>query len=300
MPRYTREQVRRRRRTVAGCCAVLILVLAVAAVSCTIRVVRGTGAEADPAEASAAPATTGVRLADPEAMTLAETPADAPARAQLPEGIELEPGETMGIDVSSHQGQIDWQAVAGDGYTFAYIKATEGSGYTDPQFAANWKGSGEAGLTRGAYHYFTLCSPGADQARDFLAAVPPEDAALPPVLDLEFDGACQERPEAEQAQAEIDAFTRSVEAAWGRRVVVYSSSEWRLHYGLPVGDGRAAWHYDDDSRPEDGDWAVWQVRFDGQVAGIGRTADVDVLRSEVLREFSSISEDERVALSGQL
>ena len=40
-----------------------------------------------------------------------------------------------GIDASHHQGAIDWRAVAGDGITFAYLKATEGTSYTDPTFA---------------------------------------------------------------------------------------------------------------------------------------------------------------------
>lgn len=233
-------------------------------------------------------------------MVVPATAADAPALAQLPQGISLEAGEVMGIDVSSHQGDIDWTAVAGEGYSFAYIKATEGSGYVDPEFAANWEGSAQAGVTRGAYHYFTLCSPGAEQARDFLAAAPPDDAALPPALDLEFDGACEQRPEAAQAQAEIDAFTAIVEAAWGRRVVVYSSSEWRAHYGLPVADSRPGWLFEDVGRPQDPEWAIWQLRFDGTVAGIGRPTDIDVLRPEVLREHAHLDEAEREEIAAAL
>lgn len=230
----------------------------------------------------------GPRNADDSVMTVADTPADAPALAQLPAGIELAPGESIGIDVSSHQREIDWGAVAADGFTFAYVKATEGAGFTDTHFAANWDGAKNAGLTVGAYHYFTLCSPGAQQAEDFLAAAPPDDAALPPALDLEFDGACEERPEAEHAQDEIDAFTAIVEEAWGRRLVIYSSSEWREHYGLPVSDGRPDWLFSEARRPEQADWSVWQFRFDGTVAGIEGGVDIDVLRAEELREHADI------------
>jgi lysozyme len=165
----------------------------------------------------------------------------------------------MGIDVSVHQGQVDWPQVADAGYSFAYIKATEGVDYVDPQFTANWRGVHQAGMTRGAYHYFTLCSSGADQAADFLKTVPVDDTALPPALDLEFDGACDERPEADDAQGEIDAFVSAVD-----------------------------WLVSDSGRPGQGDWAVWQLRFDGTVPGITKKVDVDVARPEILRETARL------------
>lgn len=230
--------------------------------------------------------------ADDAAMTVPSTPADAAARTQLPEGVELADDEVVGIDVSSHQDAIAWDQVAADGYGFAYIKATEGSGYTDERFAANWEGARAAGITPGAYHYFTLCSPGTDQAADFLAAAPPDDTALPPALDLEFDGACEERPEAQHAQDEIDAFTAVIERAWGRRMTIYSSSEWREHYGLPVADGRPDWLFSESDRPQQEDWSIWQFRFDGTVAGIEGGVDIDVARIEELRDHAAIPEGE--------
>ena len=59
-----------------------------------------------------------------------------------------------GIDVSKWQGEIDWRKVTDAEVRFAYIKATEGTGYTDPCFTANWQSAQSAGLLRGAYHYF--------------------------------------------------------------------------------------------------------------------------------------------------
>lgn len=54
--------------------------------------------------------------------------------------VFYEPGwgyEISGVDVSHHQGQIDWDALAADGTTFAYIKASEGGDWTDDLFSAN-------------------------------------------------------------------------------------------------------------------------------------------------------------------
>src|SRR3982750_4387037 len=57
-----------------------------------------------------------------------------------------------GIDVSRHQGTINWSAIPGGKVRFAYIKASEGGDYRDPRFAENWGASATAGLHRGAYH----------------------------------------------------------------------------------------------------------------------------------------------------
>ena len=72
-----------------------------------------------------------------------------------------------GVDVSHHQGRIDWAMVAREpGQRFAYLKATQGRAHVDPEFARNWRGARAAGLKVGAYHYFSFCSGAAAQARN--------------------------------------------------------------------------------------------------------------------------------------
>src|SRR5262245_34821654 len=94
----------------------------------------------------------------------------------------------QGVDVSWHQGPIDWNAVSRAEVRFAYVKATEGADYVDPRFAFNWREAHRAGLYVGAYHFFTLCRSGAQQASNFIQAVPVENGALPPAVDLEHMG----------------------------------------------------------------------------------------------------------------
>lgn len=75
-------------------------------------------------------------------------------------GISIPGGYSIhGIDVSKYQHTIAWDEVKtmkvkNIQHGFAFIKATEGSGYTDPQFKRNWRKAKEAGLIRGAYHFF--------------------------------------------------------------------------------------------------------------------------------------------------
>ena len=93
-----------------------------------------------------------------------------------------------GIDVSHHQGEIDWPSIPKERISFAYIKATEGGDWKDKNFLSNWNGAKQAGLKVGAYHFFTLCRNGKTQARNFIDYVPNESSMLAPVIDLEYVG----------------------------------------------------------------------------------------------------------------
>lgn len=90
-----------------------------------------------------------------------------------------------GIDVSHHNGVIDWKAVAGQDFRFAYIKATEGTTFTDPRFRTNCRQARQAGLEVGAYHFFRKGSDGVRQANHMIATIKKANTTLPPVIDVE-------------------------------------------------------------------------------------------------------------------
>ena len=190
----------------------------------------------------------------------------------------LRDGERYGIDVSSHQGAIDWEKVQGDGIEFAYIKASEGGDFVDQLFADNWRGAASVGLDRGAYHFFTLCTPGAKQARHFLSVVPPDPNALPPALDLELAGNCSRRPDVAAVAAELANFLELVENAWDRQVVLYVGDDWERRY--PVRDrlDRALWHSRFLRRPNVDHWAIWQIHGFAHVEGISDGVDLNIMR----------------------
>lgn len=190
----------------------------------------------------------------------------------------LETGEVHGIDVSNHQGEIDWAAVADDGIGAAMIKATEGNDYEDPRFQENWTRSAEAGVLRGAYHFFTLCSPGAQQAENFLAAAPPDDEALPPAIDLELIGACEERPPRSVVSQELEDFRQAVEEAWSRPLLVYARGDFRSEYDLGELASNPQWVTHFFIRPRDDAWTVWQIHYVARVDGIDGGVDLDVFR----------------------
>ena len=94
-----------------------------------------------------------------------------------------------GIDVSHWQGTINWNSVRAAGIEFAWIKATEGTSYKDPQFNRNYPNAHAAGVIRGAYHFARPgASSGAVQANFFASnggAWSADNLTLPGVLDLE-------------------------------------------------------------------------------------------------------------------
>jgi lysozyme len=190
----------------------------------------------------------------------------------------LRDGERYGIDVSAHQGTIHWERVARDGITFTYVKATEGRDFTDERFDENWRGAGEAGLDRGAYHFFTLCTPGTDQARHFLDVAPPQSGALAPAVDLELAGNCTARPGATEVYAQLDDFFKLVEGAWGRKVVLYVGDDFERVYPVRHQLDRPLWLRRFLLRPEMGGWLMWQLHGYARVDGITGGVDLDVMR----------------------
>lgn len=189
----------------------------------------------------------------------------------------LHPGERVGVDVSAHQGAIDWPRVARDRISFAYIKATEGADLADLRFVANWSQSAAAGLQRGAYHFFTLCTTGRGQADNFIHAVPHDAGQLPPALDLELAGNCADRPPAAAVEREVRAFVDAVEARFGQTMLLYVGADFERRYDAGQRLGRPAWRRRLLRRPA-GSWVVWQANTYARVTGIRGDVDLDVLR----------------------
>jgi lysozyme len=191
----------------------------------------------------------------------------------------LEEDERYGIDVSAHQGVIDWRQVATDGITFAYIKTTEGGDFTDDRFEENWRGAREAGIDRGVYHYFTLCAPGADQARHFLDVAPPESDVLPPAVDLELAGNCSARPSPAEIKEQLGVFIRLVEAAWGRELILYVGDDFEQAYPVRQKLDRPLWLRRFLLRPDVDGWLIWQLHGYALVHGVDGGVDLDVMRA---------------------
>jgi lysozyme len=180
-----------------------------------------------------------------------------------------------GIDVSHHQGSIDWRKVAADDVAFAFIKASEGGDHRDSRFTINWLEAEAAGLKVGAYHFFTFCRPGHEQAANFMAVLGTRSSQLPAVLDLEFGGNCSATPTSSAIKTEIENFLEPVERQLGRPVVFYVTPEFLDAYqdALPP---RPLWIRSIFRYPKQKNWLFWQYHHAGSVDGIEGRVDLNV------------------------
>lgn len=188
-----------------------------------------------------------------------------------------------GIDISHHQGTVDWNAVAGDGVRFVYLKATEGGDFQDDHFQANRKGAVAAGLPCGAYHFFTLKTSGLAQAQNFIRTVPTGNLILPPAVDLETWGNAAARPSVQAFQSELTVFMDQLRRRYGTEPVIYTSSDFIHAYlaGFPI---KRLWYRAVVGTPHlDGfdQWSLWQFTEKARVKGIAGFVDMDVFHGSL-------------------
>lgn len=140
--------------------------------------------------------------------------------------------QTPGMDVSSHQGAVNWSTAFANGARFTYVKATEGTTYQNPQFAQQYNGSFNVGMIRGAYHFaLPDRSSGATQGNFFVShggGWSADGKTLPPAIDLEYNpygASCYGLSKAAMV-AWIHDIANTVKARTGRDAVFYTSTSW--------------------------------------------------------------------------
>ncbi len=140
--------------------------------------------------------------------------------AAQPINVCAEGPTTYGIDVSRYQGDIDWDAVAASGVTFAFIQISRSLTDIDAKYEYNWRRAKEVGILRGAYQRFRPAMDAIAQAELFVEKLGPYEAGdLPPVLDVEDH---DELPAGEIA-ARVRTWLDHVEPRYGLRPIIYTN-----------------------------------------------------------------------------
>ncbi|RUX46216.1 muramidase [Mesorhizobium sp. M4A.F.Ca.ET.050.02.1.1] len=191
-----------------------------------------------------------------------------------------------GVDVSRWQGNVNWGKLRAQGANFAYIKATDGGDHLDPMFRTNWRNADAAGLKRGAYHFFYWCRTAGEQADWFIRNVPRVEGALPPVIDVEWNGesSCRRRPSRETVLEKMQVFMDKLERHYGQRPIIYTSPDFYrdnlrgafLDYPFWL---RAVARHPSKVYP-DRKWLFWQYSGSGLSHGVRGRIDLNVFHGD--------------------
>ena len=198
-------------------------------------------------------------------------------------GDSGEPYPVKGVDVSSYQKDIDWDGLEKEGFSFAFIKATEGSSHVDSRFSENWKNAGRTGMKIGAYHFLSYDTPGASQADNFINTVNKKWGMLPPVVDVEFYGRyLKKHPERDKMYEILDPVLEKLEKKYGHKPIIYTNTYIYNTYISGVYDNHPVWISNPDipdALPDGREWFFCQYTFYGRsenVAGGEKYVDMNV------------------------
>lgn len=194
--------------------------------------------------------------------------------------------EVKGIDISRHQGNINWDLLMASGKTntnqkveFVYIKATEGVTRMDNSFEENWQNAKKSGIKRGAYHFFIPWRSGESQAASFLSTVRSEEGDLVPALDFEKSGGRSKK----YIQREIHSFLDIIEKRYSIKPLIYTNLKMYNDFIRGDFEGYPLWiacySIKDMDNLLEHDWVLWQITEQATVSGISSKVDLNVTKN---------------------
>ena len=186
-----------------------------------------------------------------------------------------------GIDISHHQGDINWQRLktgtpGEPPISFVYIKATEGSSHCDKRFEKNWKAAKKSGIMRGAYHYFGTKSSGEKQAHLFMSKVKLEKGDLPPMVDVE-----DEPQDPALYRQELKKFITILEEHYKVKPIIYTYKKFHArHINNNHFNDYPLWiaRYNVTEPGINKKWILWQCTDKGRLPGIPEKVDINVFK----------------------
>lgn len=200
-----------------------------------------------------------------------------------------------GIDISHHQGTINWGRVKRatlhrQPISFVFIKCTEGITRTDRLYKRNQKEIRKQGFLFGAYHFFLPNRSAKKQAENFIRNANLRPGDLPPVLDVEKCGNLNKRQLAEAVLTWLDIVGKHYNCV----PILYTGHSFRKKHLTDDRLGKyPLWkaHYQKGGVITGNEWTFCQYTRHGHVAGIGKdTGYVD------LNVFCGTKEDLRSLL----
>ncbi|MCH5227348.1 MAG: hypothetical protein J1F16_05970 [Muribaculaceae bacterium] len=183
-----------------------------------------------------------------------------------------------GIDVSRHNGEIDFKKVKESGIDFVFVKASEGVNHRDSLFARNIDRAHHEGLKTGAYHFFRFDSNGIDQALNFLRAVGSRQPELGLVIDVESSGNPSGIP-VDEIKKQLTMMVEYMNLL-GYRVMIYTNLDGYYDYIEDILPGYPLWICRFKENPINAEWTFWQYDHHGKVDGVKGDVDLNAFMGD--------------------
>ena len=183
----------------------------------------------------------------------------------------------QGIDVSHHQGYINWSEVARNReIQFVYLKASEGSNYIDDTYLSNLREARRNGLKVGPYHFFRPNVDADAQFRNMMSVVNPRQIDLIPMIDVEVQGSVSPAT----FHARLERLLQLCEREFGKKPIIYTGKNF---YNKHMHGGRysrykfwiAAYSFEEPMLYDDDDYLIWQYTGQGSLRGIRGSVDLN-------------------------
>jgi lysozyme len=191
-----------------------------------------------------------------------------------------------GIDISHHQGNIDWTKVvhpdSNKKIDFIFIRATVGT-RKDRKFKKNWREAKKYKFSVGAYHFYWPNRNSTIQANNFMSYVELAEGDFPPVIDIEKLPTIQSKKNWRKG---IKNWISIVEKKYGVKPIIYTGDSFYTHYLKPdsyFANYPNLWiaNYNNIKAPNH-KWDFWQYSDKVKVEGINELVDVNVFNGDSL------------------
>ena len=187
--------------------------------------------------------------------------------------IDLQQYPITGIDVSAHNGEIDFNKIAHSGIDFVFIKATEGATFKDTHFHTNYNNARKARLKVGVYHFFRFNTDGNLQALNILHSIKGKKLDLPFVIDIE-EYSNDKNTSTEDVISQLSALINTLQVH-NLPIMLYSNKKGYSRFIKGRFDDYPLWICSFTNPPIDEKWLFWQYSHKGIVKGISGNTDLN-------------------------
>ena len=188
----------------------------------------------------------------------------------------------IGIDVSHHQGNINWQEVKEqDIVKFVYVKATEGATFRDNRYSQNVEDLIKNELPVGAYHYFKPKSPVKKQFQNYMSTISSYKHHLVPMIDVEECNGMKSKKLVDS----LKLFIKLIEAEYNVKPMIYTGNVfYNTHLKHDFENYKVCIGRYSKRKPlleDKNTWAIWQYSEKGSIKGIPGNVDLNILNSDI-------------------